>query len=358
MPDHDFLKQIPAAPQPEGVDPATGLVSGSFGIGTFRTGADAAFPGIVVPGGAVFSMSDRYRDTHAVFDDWGRAVDWANEVAHRQDRQAFTYDALEILPVLSHPNILGAGSNYRQHVAEMMTFNKFNQHARKEGEGDEAFFHRNLAEIDRRGREGMPFFWTGLHSALCGANDDVPLPLIGKHPDWELEFGVIVGKTGRYIRPDEADDLIAAYVMVNDLGTVDEFRRVDVRFQYDWVSKNQPNFKPFGPFAVPKQFVDRSKVQIRLSVNGAVRQDWPISDMIFQPEQILSYATERIRLLPGDLLITGSPPGNAAMHGNAWLKPGDIVESEITYLGRQRNQVVAEDAGGRAPTYGPFITEW
>jgi 2-keto-4-pentenoate hydratase/2-oxohepta-3-ene-1,7-dioic acid hydratase in catechol pathway len=80
--------------------------------------------------------------------------------------------------------------------------------------------------------------------------------------------------------------------------------------------------------------------------------------MIFSPEQILSYASERIRLMPGDLLITGSPPGNAGSHGGCWLQEGDVVESEITYLGRQRNRVVAEDAQGRTPTYGPFITQW
>ncbi|KAH1711936.1 hypothetical protein KXX25_000507, partial [Aspergillus fumigatus] len=151
-----------------------------------------------------------------------------------QDRHAYDYQALTILPVLAHPNMLCAGSNYRRHVAEMMTFNKFNQDKRIAGETDEQFFERNLLEIDRRAREGMPYFWTGLHSSLCGANDDVPLPLVGEHPDWELEFGAIVGKTGRYIRPDEAGDLIAAYVMVNDLGTVDEFRRADVRFMFDW----------------------------------------------------------------------------------------------------------------------------
>lgn len=358
MSDHSFIKPLPAAPEPDGIDPVTGLVSGSFGIGTFSTAGQSPFPGVVVPGGAVFSLGEEYRDTHAVFADWARASNLANDVAARQDRIVHDYGTLHIHAVLEHPNMLCAGSNYRQHVAEMMTFNKFNQDKRLPGESDEQFFQRNLAEMDRRAREGMPFFWTGLHSSLCGPNDDVPLPLIGEHPDWELEFGAIVGSTGRYVRPDEAGDLIAAYVMVNDLGTVDEFRRADVRFQYDWISKHQPNFKPFGPFAVPKEFVDRSKVQIRLKVNGELRQDWPISDMIFQPEQILSYASERIRLVPSDLLITGSPPGNGAMWGNAWLKPGDVMESEITYLGRQKNRVVAEESGGRSPTYGPFITEW
>jgi 2-keto-4-pentenoate hydratase/2-oxohepta-3-ene-1,7-dioic acid hydratase in catechol pathway len=249
--------------------------------------------------------------------------------------------------------MLCAGSNYRQHVAEMMTHNKFNQHNRHAGESDADFFKRNLEEVDRRAREGIPFFWTGLHSSLVGADADVQLPLIGNEPDWELEFGAIVARNGRYIRPEDANHLVAGYVMCNDIGTVDEFRRTDVRFQYDWVSKHQPTFKPTGPFIVPKQFVKLDEVSIRLKVNGAIKQDWPISDMIFTVEQILSYASERINLTPGDMLITGSPPGNGAMHGH-FLKTGDLMESEITFLGRQRNRIVAEDAGGRKPTFGPL----
>lgn len=334
-------------------DPATGLPGGSFGIGTFGS-ANSVFPGVVIPDGTVLDVSDRWRNTHAIFDDWERSFDALVDIAAKREGPQAEFGALHVHPCVSHPNMLFAGSNYRQHVAEMMTHNKFNQNARKGGESDEDFFQRNLAEVDRRAREGMPFFWTGLHSALAGANDDIPLPLIGEHPDWELELGVIVGKTGRYVKPEDAHDLIAGYVMVNDLGTVDEFRRTDVRFMFDWLSKSQPNFKPLGPFIVPKQFVEFSQMRIKLKLNGDVMQDWPVTDMIFKPEQILSYASERIRLVPGDLLSTGSPPGNGAFHGNRWMRPGDLVESEITFLGRQRNKVVAEEAGGREWTWGPF----
>lgn len=340
-------------------NPATGLRSGAFGIGTYRLSPQApAFPGLVQPDGTVFDLSDLYADTHAIFDDWDRALDKFVDIAAKGGETGIRFEDLECLPVVSHPNIMGTGSNYKQHVAEMMTNNKFNQHNRKPGESDEDFFKRNYAEVERRSKEGMPFFWTGMHSALCGANDDILLPLIGEQMEFELELGVIVARGGRYIPPEEADNLIAGYVICNDLGTVDEFRRADVKFKYDWVSKNQPNHYPLGPFMVPKQFVEWDKVQIVLKVNGKTMQDWPTNDMIFSPQQILSYASERIKLLPGDLLITGSPPGNAGSHGGAWLQHGDVVESELTGLGRQRNNVVNEDAGGRKPTFGPFITEW
>lgn len=334
---------------------ATGLAEGSFGVGTYKPKGGKKFPGLVLPDGTVFNLSESYHDTQEIFADWDRAVDGLNDLAANKGKPELRFEELEALPVVEHPNMLCAGSNYCAHVAEMMTHNKFNQDQREPGESDESFYARNLAIVEKRKTEGMPFIWTGLHSSLCGANDDIILPLIGEHPDWELEFGVITKNTGRYFKPEEADDVIAAYVMCNDIGTVDEFRRSDVRFMFDWISKHQPNFKALGPFAVPKEFVDRSKVQIQLKLNGDMMQDWPISDMIFTPEQILSYCSERLRLVPGDLLITGSPPGNGAFHGNRWMRPGDVVESEITYLGRQRNNVVAEETNGRTTTYGPFV---
>lgn len=335
--------------------PATGLATGSFGFGTYRIAGGSAFPGLVQPDGLVHDLSDLYADTHAILDDWDRALDALATRAAKGGDTPLRFADVEALPPLAHPNLLCAGANYRQHVAEMMTHNRFNQHNRREGEDDAAFFGRNLMEVDRRAREGMPFFWTGLHSSLVGANADLVKPLIGKQLDWELEFGAIVARSDRYVRPEDANDLVAGYVMVNDIGTVDEFRRADVNWGYDWVSKHQPSFKPAGPFIVPKQFVKLDEVRIQLKVNGETRQDWPISDMIFSVEKLLAYASERVRLLPGDQLITGSPPGNGALFGQ-FLEPGDVIDSEITFLGRQRNRVVAEDAHGRTPTYGPFVT--
>jgi 2-keto-4-pentenoate hydratase/2-oxohepta-3-ene-1,7-dioic acid hydratase in catechol pathway len=338
------------------IDPATGLPHGAFAIGTYAA-ADGGFPALVLADGAVHDVSAHWPDTHAIFDDWARSLDRLAAMAASGGDTPWRVETLRPLPPLAHPNMLCAGANYRVHVAEMMTHNRFNQHNRREGEDDAAFFQRNLAEVDRRKTEGMPFFWTGLHSSLAGADDDIPLPLIGDSHDWELEFGAVLGGHARYATPAEADELVAGYVMCNDLGTVSEFRRTDVRWGYDWVSKHQPGFKPLGPFIVPRQFVDLAKVRITLKVNGVVKQDWPISDMIFSVGELLAYASERVRLMPGDLLITGSPPGNGAMHGH-FLTPGDLVEGEITFLGRQRNRVVAEEVpAGRGPTYGKFPTE-
>lgn len=340
-------------------NPATGLAEGSFGIGTYALSPnDMSFPGLVQPDGTLFDLSDLYTDTHAIFDDWDRALDTFVDLAAKGGETGIRFADVHCLTPLSHPNILGAGSNYKQHVAEMMTNNKFNQENRKPGESDEDFFKRNMAEIERRGEEGMPFFWTGMHSALCGANDDIILPLVGDQMEFELELGVVVARTKRYVPPEDADDLIAGYVIVNDLGAVDEFRRADIKFGFDWVSKNQPNHFPTGPFIVPKQFVKWDEIQIVLKVNDKTMQDWPTNDMIFSPQKILSYASERVKLMPGDLLSTGSPPGNAGQHGGAWLKDGDLVESALTGLGWQRNRVANEDTKGGKLSFGPFITKW
>ena len=336
-------------------DPATGLARGTFAVGTFCPPGGPSFAGLVLPDGAVIDLAPEYRDTDAVFADWDRALDLMHRLAAHRSRPEARFEELDARPPVAKPNLLGTGANYRQHVAEMMTHNAFNQHARHPGESNAEFFQRNLAEVDRRARSGIPFFWTGLHSSLAGANDDVRLPLVGASHDWELEFACVLRGGGRYLGPDESGALIAGYAIVNDLGTVDEFRRTDVRWGFDWVSKHQPGFKPFGPFVVPKEFVDRTQVRIHLALNGETKQDWPITDMIFTPEQVLAYASERVRLLPGDVLLTGSPPGNGAMHGR-FLQPGDVIDSEITGLGRQRNRVRAEETGGRVPTYGRFPT--
>ena len=346
----------PATSAGPAVDPATGLRTGTFGVGTFGS-AGRTFPALVHPDGSVVDLSDRFADTHQIFDDWATNFAVLGDVSADSSRATLRIDDLHALPPLRHPNLLMTGANYKTHVAQMLTKNKFNQHNRRPGESDEEFFQRNYAMMEERAREGTPFFWTGLHSSLVGAQDDVVLPVLGEQPDWELELGVVIGGTGRYLTPDEAQGLIAGYLIVNDLGTVDIFRRTDVPWGHDWISKHQPTFKPAGPFIVPAQFIEvNESMRIKLSVNGQVMQDWQVDDFVFSPAQVITYASERIRLSPGDILCMGSPPGNGAHHGR-FLRDGDVIDSEITYLGRQRNRCVAEDPHGRKPHFGLWKNE-
>ncbi|MBA2946840.1 fumarylacetoacetate hydrolase family protein [Streptomyces himalayensis] len=330
---------------------ATGLREGTFGIATLAQG-DRVFPALVKPNADVVDVSHRFHDTHAIFDDWERAFDELLRIAEEVEAHLHLGD-LRILPPLARPNVLCAGANNRTHSAQMLTKNAFNQHNRLEGESDEEFFHRNFALMEKRAKEGVPFLWTSLHSALTGADADVVLPPLGEQHDWELEIAGVIGRSGRYVSREEAKQMIAGYTIVDDLGSVDVFRRTDIPWGYDWISKHQPTFKPTGPFIVPAAFVEMDdSVRISLSVNGEVMQDWRVNDWIFDMATLVAYASERVRLTPGDLLLAGSPPGNGMHHGGRFLKDGDVIDSSITGLGRQRNTCVREDIGDRTPAIG------
>lgn len=331
-----------------------GLASGSFGVARLSDGA-TSFPAIVRADGTVLDVSRHYPDTHALFADWNTALPLLHTLAESTATTG-EYENHRPLPPLEHPNLMGAGQNFKTHTAQMLTKNTFNQHRRHPGESDEDFFARNMELMEERSRTGVPFFWTGLHSSLVGAHDDLVLPAIGKQPDWELELCVVMGETRRYLRPEDADSAIAGYMIMNDIGTVDIFRRTDIHFGFDWISKHQPTFKIAGPFVVPKEFVDPTAVQIQLDLNGNRMQDWPAGDMIFSPQQFVAYASERVNLMPGDHIFLGSAPGNGAHH-NRFLRPGDVLDSTITGLGRQHNTCVAEADPGHELVYPSFPTE-
>jgi 2,4-didehydro-3-deoxy-L-rhamnonate hydrolase len=332
------------------LDPVTGLRRGTFGIGTFAH-RDRVFPALVRADGGVVDISGKFRDTHEIFDDW--AVNFDVLVATEATARAILrIGEVRALPPLAHPNVLCAGANNRTHVAQMLTKNDVYQHNRRPGESDEDFFRRNYEYVEKRTRDGVPFLFLSAHSALAGATDDVLLPPIGEQHDWELELAAVIGRSARFASIDEAPNLIAGYTIVNDIGSIDTARRTDIHFEWDFIGKSQPTFKPFGPFIVPAPFVDLGAMRISLRVNGEVMQDWPADDMIFDFARLVAYATERVRLRPGDVLLGGSPPGNGAHHGGRFLTDGDVIDSEITFLGRQRNRCVTEDIGDRSPAIG------
>jgi 2,4-diketo-3-deoxy-L-fuconate hydrolase len=333
------------------LNPATGLLNGTFGIGTFAHDG-RVFPGLVRANGDVVDLSGKFRDTHEIFDDW--AVNFDALVTEESTAEAAAqFDEVHALPPLAHPNVLCAGANNKTHVAQMLTKNDVYQHTRRPGETDDEFFRRNYEYVEERARKGVPFIFLSTHSALTGANDDLLLPPVGRQHDWELELAAVIGRSARLTTIDEAPGLIAGYTVVNDVGSIDTFRRTDVHFEFDWIGKSQPTFKPFGPFIVPAAFVDIDEsMRITLKVNGDVKQDWPANDMIFDFPRLITYVSERVLLQPGDLVLGGSPPGNGAHHGGRFLEDGDVVDSEITFLGRQRNRCVAEDTDDRTPVFG------
>lgn len=324
------------------IDERTGLARGAFALGTFNH-RGRVFPAVVRSDGGVIDVGDLFTDTHAILSDWTTNLPRLREIANTR-KASIDYADVHPLPPVAHPNILAAGSNYRQHVIEMYEHNNFDPRPSETREQRRA---RYAELMDQRIRDGIPYMWTGLHSALCGALDDIHLPARGKNHDWELEVAIVIGRTGRHVPPERAMDLVAGFTIVNDLGTNDTFRRTDpVPFPHDWIGKNSPTFKPAGPFIVPTEHAGPvAQMRIRLSVNDRLMQDSLADDMIFGVERLVSYASSRVRLAPGDLILTGSPPGNAAINGK-FLAPGDLIGSEITGLGRQRNRCVAEEPFG------------
>jgi 2-keto-4-pentenoate hydratase/2-oxohepta-3-ene-1,7-dioic acid hydratase in catechol pathway len=198
--------------------------------------------------------------------------------------------------------------------------------------------------MDRRAREGIPYFFIGLPAAVVG--DDVPLvlPAYSDQHDWELELAVVIGRTAFQVDREHALEHVAGYTIVNDITTRDLVFRQDMKeIGTDWYrGKNAPGFLPTGPFLVPAPFVgDPSSLHLTLTLNGAVMQDATTSDLLFDIAALISGASQTMPLLPGDLLLTGSPAGNGIVHGRM-LRDGDVMVGTIDGLGSQTVRCIAE----------------
>jgi len=269
--------------------------------------------------------------TADLLDDWEGS---ARRIASISTGPEHELASLRILPPVQPRQILQAGANYRKHVVGLVVAE--GRHSREDAE----------KIMDERARSGRPYLFLGLPTSMCGAYDDVVLPRAGTQHDWELELAVVIGRRARHVPVDKALDVVAGYTICNDLTTRDLVFRPDVgAIGADWVaSKCAPTFLPTGPYLVPAALVsDPMELQVRLSLNGDVMQDESTSDMLYDVRRLIAYASECVLLLPGDLLLTGSPAGNGAQWGR-FLVPGDVIDGEITGLGSQRNRCVAEDA--------------
>ncbi|MGW0712675.1 fumarylacetoacetate hydrolase family protein [Streptomyces sp. NPDC002643] len=313
--------------------------AGPFALGTFAA-ADrpGPFPGLVV-GPRVRDLSDLAPSTRAVVEEWDALFPRLTELAGVQRGDDHWYDlvALRVLAPIEPGQILQSGANYRKHVVDLVAAEKESVHGATPEEA------RADAErmMDERIRNGVPYVFLGSPRAMCGPYDDIVLPERGEQHDWELELALVIGKSGRNIPGAEAMEHVAAYTVCNDLTTRDRLYRPDLKaIGTDWfTAKNADTFLPTGPFLVPAAFVgDPGDLRITLRHNGIVRQDESTKDMIFDIPRLIAYVSTTTTLRPGDLLLTGSPAGNGA-HWGVFLAPGDVVESQITGLGHQRNTV-------------------
>jgi len=244
------------------------------------------------------------------------------------------------LAPLAPRQILQAGANYRTHVIDLAVSHADLSHGRTE----EQVRTETAAMMDERKAHGIPYFFIGLPSAVTGPTDDVTLPGYSEKHDWELELAAVIGRPAFCVTPEQALDHVAAYTIVNDLTTRDlVFRRDMPEIGSDWFrSKNAPGFLPIGPWLVPSEFVgDPQALTLTLTLNGDVMQNESSADMLFTVAELVSAASQTTTLLPGDLILTGSPAGNGA-HWGRLLRDGDVMTATIAGLGEQRTRVVAE----------------
>ncbi|HKN53977.1 MAG TPA: fumarylacetoacetate hydrolase family protein [Amycolatopsis sp.] len=175
---------------------------------------------------------------------------------------------------------------------------------------------------------------------VVGPDDDVLIPRKSVSTDWEVELGLVIGKTARYLETvDEALEHVAGYVVSNDVSE----REFQLFRGGQWdKGKSCETFNPLGPALVPaSEIADPQDLGLRLWVNGEKKQDSSTKDMIFSVAEIVHYLSQFMVLHPGDLINTGTPEGVALGHPDPkpYLREGDVVELEIDGLGRQRQTV-------------------
>ncbi|GAA0553693.1 fumarylacetoacetate hydrolase family protein [Paractinoplanes ferrugineus] len=181
----------------------------------------------------------------------------------------------------------------------------------------------------------VPIMFYKAPNTIVGPDDDVLIPRGSKRTDWEVELGVVIGRTARYLdSPADAAAHIAGYVLSNDVSERD--------FQLDqsggqWSKgKSCETFNPLGPWLVTPDEVPGA-LRLRSWVNSAPRQDSSTADMIFGVDQLIWHLSQFTVLEPGDLINTGTPQGVALSGRFPYLAEGDVVEVEIDGLGRQRS---------------------
>lgn len=313
----------------------------AFALGTFRAPDGAEFPGLVI-GQDVHTLAPHLGEGTTVgglLNDWDASFAGLRSLASRLAGREGDYDfsALRPLPPVWPPRqIFQAGANYRQHVAELIAGHGAPQQERRAA----------LRAVDERARNGKPYVFLGLPHAVVGALDDIVLPAAVKEVDWEVELAAVIGRRAWRVTRDEALSYVAGYTIANDITARDRVYRPDLRgIGTDWLAaKNWPTFFPTGPYMVPATFAgDPMSLEIRLWLNGQVMQSSTTADMMFDLGRLIEHASSIAELRPGDLLLTGSPPGNGVVHGR-FLKDGDVIVAEITGLGKQCNRCVDERA--------------
>ena len=268
-------------------------------------------PGLLLPDGREVDASSFGEDYDEVFfetEGMERLADWLKD--NSDDLPPFPEGERYGSPVARPSKIVCIGLNY-------------DDHARESG-----------MEIPPE-----PVIFFKATSSFCGPNDNIILPRGGDKTDWEVELAFVIGKRASYVEESEAMDYLAGYALHNDYS--------ERGFQLDrsgqWVKgKSCDTFAPFGPWlATQDEIEDPNNLNMWLKVNGETMQSSNSSNLHYKIPFLLSYVSQFMTLLPGDIISTGTPPGvGMGMDPQVYLKAGDLVELGIDQLGSSFQKVV------------------
>jgi 2-keto-4-pentenoate hydratase/2-oxohepta-3-ene-1,7-dioic acid hydratase in catechol pathway len=186
-----------------------------------------------------------------------------------------------------------------------------------------------------------PVIFMKATSAIVGPNDNVLIPRGSEKTDWEVELGVVIGKTAKYVSEADALDYVAGYCVSHDVSE----RAFQTERAGQWTKgKSCDTFGPIGPWLVTKdEIADPQNLKMWLTVNGKKMQDGTTATMVYGVKHLVSYLSQFMSLHPGDVISTGTPPGvGMGMKPPRFLRPGDVVELGIEGLGQQKQTFKAD----------------
>jgi len=274
-------------------------------------------PGAILGDGNWIDVSEAVSDFDEDFFDRGGLGRLGNWLAGNSASAPRVSHSERLGPPIQRPSkIVCIGLNYRDHAAETKA---------------------------QPPKEPVLFFKAT--TSLMGPNDALMIPKGSSKVDWEVELAVIIGKRALYVPEEKALEYVAGYALHNDYSE----RHFQIERGGQWVKgKSADTFAPLGPFlATPDEVPSVGNLPMWLKVNGTMRQNSSTSSMIFDVPTLVSYVSQFMTLLPGDVISTGTPAGvGLGMNPPLYLKAGDVVELGITGLGESRQKVIAYD--GRA----------
>ncbi len=269
-------------------------------------------PGVFLANGTKLDVSAFGHDyDEAFFGENGieKLQDW---LKNNQDSCPVVGDDVRLGPPLIRPSkIVCVGLNYAQHAAE------------------------SGMDVPEE-----PVLFFKATSAIVGPNDPIIIPKGSEKTDWEVELAIVIGKKASYVSEKDALNHVAGYVLHNDVSE----RAFQLERSGQWVKgKSCDTFAPIGPFiATPDEIGDPNNLNLWLTLNGEEMQNSSTSDFIFNIQHVVSYISQYMTLLPGDIISTGTPFGvGLGLKLPRYLKAGDVVELGIEGLGTSRQTCIA-----------------